>query len=385
MNNALAQTNRDLLHQVSALRETLTGVEIPVVLERYRQSINGICALIEARLAQNLSTLDYGVEAVHTDVLHATASCCRLFDLVNSQLAAAIIRVNERDKLALSVIAWLHGVHASTREKAFGLSSGQFAVYPHKDWPVIYYLPASSQMAVRYLPLLFHEFGHLLYALSKPEMDDLVAEFQRDLKRALTPRAIRDGQTSNDAIRRQVLVAWRDYWTQEVYCDAVGLTIGGASFLHAFSHYFRFRSSEEYFRKQADQLQRRHPVTLLRIQLLVERAERYGLGDAASAVKRDWRKTAALFGVSADFQGTWIDSLSEPLHDVLDDMLEEAQPFVYRNTEAASPLAMIDDAWQSFNAAEGGEYIDVERDSVTTWLRVAATADQSVSGLASRS
>lgn len=369
MKTTLSQTNRDLLHQVSALRETLRITKLPVLLERYRGSVIDICLALEAQLAKNLVILDLGVDSVLPDILYQTSGCCQLFDLVNNQLSAPVVRYHERDLLALTVLDWLHGAHPKTRDKPFGVSSGGFSIYPYPKWPVTYFMPVSSQMAVRYLPLLYHEFAHLLYVLSKPELDDLIADFQKVVKRALAPRAIRDGQPSNDHVRRDIQTAWREYWAQEIYCDAVGLTIGGASFLHAFSHYFRFRSSGEYFQRQDAQLRRRHPVTWLRIQLLVARAERYGLGDAARGVKKEWRDTAELFQVPADFQGTWVDTLFTPMGELLDDMLEETSPFDFRHASDQAPHAMIEEAWSGFLNNATSDYLLTERASIAEWLR----------------
>lgn len=371
MDLALAQTNRDLLHQVKSMRSTLQEVDVPRVLEPYRASLDSLCDDISSRVERNFDILDKGIEALQLDVLHATSTCSRLLEVVNNRLAAALVRVHPRDYLALSVVGWLHEAHDSTRGKAFAVSSGQFAVYPHESWPVVYYVPTSSQNALRYLPLLFHEFGHVLYALRKLEMDDLVEEFQIPLKRMLSPRAIRDGQPTNDPTRRQVLTAWHDYWTQEVFCDAVGLTIGGPGFLQAFSHYFRFRASEDYFQYQDDQLQRRHPVTALRVELLLERAERLGLGALAADVRRDWRNAAKLFGVTTDYQGVWDPLLSQQLHDIVDDMIVETKPFDYRAADDDCPQPMINADWQSFCDADSIDYLTPEQTSIDDWIRAA--------------
>ena len=372
MANALVQTNCDLLHQVRALRQTLCEAKIPSVLKPYRTSVDQICADIENRLQRNLQLLESGIDSLHSDVLYDTSNCWFLFDLVNNRLAAALIRAHVRDKLALSIIQWLHNVHEQTRNKPFAIYTGQFAVYPDEHWPVIYFIPTSSQVGLRYLPLVFHEFGHLLYALAKPEMDDLVEEFQRSLKRVLAPRAIRDGQPTNNSTRQKVLTAWHDYWLQEVFCDAVGLTIGGRGFLYAFSHYFQFRSSQEYFRRQQDQLLRRHPVTVLRIQLLVDRAERLGLAEHSSMVQKNWRFASKLYGVSADYQGTWDDSLRSTLQDLVDDMLEETSPFDFRQADDSCPQSLIDADWDRFNASSE-DFMDSEQASVSQWMDLAGT------------
>ena len=43
-------------------------------------------------------------------------------------------------------------------------------------------------------------------------------------------------------------------WVQEFYCDAVGITIGGPSFLKSFSHFFRTRSNDQYYVPRDEQL-----------------------------------------------------------------------------------------------------------------------------------
>lgn len=369
MKAALSQTNRDLSQQVRALREALRAAQLPTMLERYRASVIDICVALEARLAKNLRILELGVESVYSDVLHQTSACCQLFDIINNRLSAPVIRYHERDLLALTVLDWLHQIHPPTRDKPFGLASGGFSIFPTPMLPVIYFMPVSSQMAVRYLPLLYHEFGHLLYALSKRELDDLLLDFQKVVKRALAPRAIRDGQPSNEEVRQQILTAWRESWAQEIYCDAVGLTIGGASFLYAFSHYFRFRSSDEYFRRQDVLLRLRHPITWLRIQLLTARAERYGLGDAARLIGREWRDTAELFRTPADFQGTWVESLMDPMRELLDDMIEETSPFDFRQADDQAPHGMIDTAWRDFLTGPGPGNVHTERSTVDHWLQ----------------
>src|ERR1700727_1346733 len=117
MKTALSQTNRDLLQQVSALREILRTTKLPDLLERYRESVTGICSVLGARLAKNLVVLELGVDSVLPDVLSQTSGCCQLFDLVNNQLSAPMVRYHERDLLSLTVLDWLHRVHPKTCDK----------------------------------------------------------------------------------------------------------------------------------------------------------------------------------------------------------------------------------------------------------------------------
>jgi hypothetical protein len=82
-----------------------------------------------------------------------------------------------------------------------------------------------------YLALLFHGYGHLLYALHKPELDDLVGEFQQVVGDVLTPLTRRRRQATEAQEPFRQLVALRYYeWSQEFFRDAVGLRIGGSTF-----------------------------------------------------------------------------------------------------------------------------------------------------------
>ncbi len=83
-------------------------------------------------------------------------------------------------------------------------------------------------------------------------------------------------------------------------CQTADLHIGCPTFLQVFSYHFRFRSSEEYFVRQDEQLRRRHPVTWLRMHILVDRAERLGLGNVAGQVRAEWLQT----GFSRDLDGS---------------------------------------------------------------------------------
>jgi hypothetical protein len=129
----------------------------------------------------------------------------------------------------------------------------------------------------------------------------------------------------SDDFRKAVVGAWYP-WAQEFFCDAVGLVVGGPCFLKAFSHGFRTRSAEQYYVPRDKLLTRRHPVTWLRVKMLVDRARKLGLQDLAASVDLAWNETAAAMGVREDYEGTWTDDFFVPLRKTLDDMLEESHP-----------------------------------------------------------
>jgi hypothetical protein len=239
-------------------------------------------------------------------------------------------------------------------------------------------VPTSRQTTLLYLPLLFHEFGHLLYACHKSEMDDLVKDFQSVVARALAPKSVRSraGATRSSTFRRQVVTAWYA-WAQEFYCDAVGITIGGPCFLKAFSHYFRTRSSDQYFVPRDQQLLRRHPVTWLRTKLLVDRAHKYGMDSLADGVENAWAETARVLGVHEDYEGTWADEFFVPLRQMLDDMIEESQPYSHQPSDvklpgddetSLSPIQLCNLSWGRFEE-DRKSYRAWEKGAIESFLR----------------
>ncbi|UCC31313.1 MAG: hypothetical protein JSU86_03370 [Phycisphaerales bacterium] len=368
MNDKLAQTNRDLLHQVSVLRTAISSANVATLMKPYVESVLAMCEALHLEALRQLKDLAYRLEGTIPDILEATQRAGNLLDLVNTRFAPPIIRFAQDDCLPLAFINWLHEEHAVTRGKPFAVSDGGFAVYPTPDWPIVYFLPVTRRMTLLLLPFLIHEFGHLLYACHKPELDELVGEFQQRVARVLAPTTVRDrGPATNDeGSQRAVAEAWYP-WTQEVFCDAVGLAVGGESYLKAFSHYFRFRSSQEYYLPRRDQLLRRHPVTRIRTTMLVDRARQLGLSGAASEVAEVWLLTARTLGILEDYEGTWVDELFIPLREIIDNMLEESSPVSYSALPESAPLPTINEAWSRFEKNEP-DFAAWEKSAIDTYL-----------------
>lgn len=78
--------------------------------------------------------------------------------------------------------------HPEIRQYPPAVSPGTCAVWPLLDFVPIYFFPALEQQSLLYQPLLFHEFGHVLYGAHKQEMDDLVGDLQRSIQEILLPR-----------------------------------------------------------------------------------------------------------------------------------------------------------------------------------------------------
>jgi hypothetical protein len=207
-------------------------------------------------------------------------------------------------------------------------------------------------------------------------MDDLVKEFQRVVSTTLAPRSIRSGGGAKAAaFRQQVVTAWFA-WVQEFYCDAVGITIGGPSFLKAFSHFFRTRSNDQYYVPREDQLRRKHPVTWLRTRMLVDRAGKHGLNDLADAVEKGWAETAAAIGIQEEYEGTWSEDFFVPLRQTLDDMIEESQPGAHKpedinvadSATALNAVQLCNLAWTKFETAPT-TYRSWERTAIEAFLK----------------
>jgi hypothetical protein len=378
MRTCLVEANQDLLYQIAVVQELLGKTSVCAELTPYLGQVIQLCEGLRRQALRSLKDLDYDIEDTLGDILAATQRLTAFFEIVNTRLAAPVVRARPDDRLGLLFLRFLHDSHPKTCQLPFGLSDGGFAVYPTDKIPPIYFLPSSRQTTLLYLPLLFHEFGHLLYGCHKPEMDDLVKEFQKIVAAALAPKSLRgrSGASRSAAFRKQVVSAWYA-WAQEFYCDAVGITVGGPSFLKAFSHYFRTRSNDQYHVRREEQLQRKHPVTWLRTKMLVDRARKHGFEELAGAVEDAWARTGHLLGIEEDYEGTWSEDFFLPLRKMLDDMIEESQPYRHQagdlalppdDTRALPPVQHCNVAWHRFET-DGKAYRAWEKTAIETFLR----------------
>ncbi len=377
MRDRLLASNEDLLHQVATLQRLFGDAKIPAELGGYRSHIEGVCERLRRQVQRNIKDLNHDVPDTYENVLGQTQNVMRVLELVNSLYAGPILRSLPDDRLALLILRWLHDEHPKAREWPFGLSDGSFAIYPHLDLPSLFFLPWSRQRTLLYLPLLFHEFGHLLYALHKPEMDDLVGEFQQIVGDVLTPltRRRRRAAENQETFRQTVVLRYYE-WCQEFFCDAVGFRIGGPAFAKALTSYFRLQGAGEFYVSRMKQLGRRHPVSWLRIKMILDRCQLHGLFELATEIDSAWLGTARLLKVREDYEGTWLDEFFMPLRKLLDDMLEEAAPRIFANEEtisehpsmALTPVALLNVAWYKFENDQAG-YKSWERSAVMDFIK----------------
>ena len=236
MQELLRQNNIALLHEIEQLQRGLIDAQekVPEELRAYMKRITSECDLLYQRVLDNLKYLEFGLEDLLRDILSETELVTRAFYELNGQRASPILRARASDRLSLKFLLWLHATHPQAKNIPAAICDGEFGVLPIQ--PTLYATPCTSQKGLRTLPIFFHEFGHLLYTFHQSEMNDLINELQAEIRDLLRPPVERNDQFSQTQERsRNVIVDTWYEWTQECFCDAVGLVMGGPSFAYTFS------------------------------------------------------------------------------------------------------------------------------------------------------
>lgn len=377
MRDILRQSNLDLLREIERLREILQGVtgSIPEELNIYYSWAVTTCNDFRLQVMRNLYDLDLQQDAILPDLLSTTQQIVQTFHLFNQRLVSPILRVRPSDRLCLKLLRWMHSVHPQTQHIPAALSDGEFASWPAPPLPTIYYMPSSAQHGLLYLPLFFHEFGHLLYACYKPEMDDLVRDLQGTITELLEPDMRRDDLHAQVEAEKWTIIVETWYeWTQELFCDAVGLVIGGPAFVYAFSMYFSMLGRDEYHIPSEHLADQTHPVTWLRVRLLADRARQIGYNTDAGELENIWSMIAAAMEVIEDYYGFYAPEFLPAIQQIIDNMLTEVAPYRFNEQEtsgseslASSPVQLLNQAWREFlKDAEG--YLSWERSMITAFL-----------------
>jgi hypothetical protein len=326
-------------------------------------------------VTQNLRDLDRGLDVILPDLLSNTQATTRNFGFHNHTFVRPVLRAKTSDRLCLKMLRWLHSVHPRTEDIPVALSDEEFSVIP---WdPAIYFMPCSVQHGLLYLPLFFHELGHLLYASHRHEMDDLVRDLQEQIEGLLTPSVQRDDQHALEAERQRIIIVETWYaWTQELFCDAVGYSIGGPAFEHAFSMYLRMQGPEQYEVPPERLARRSHPVSWLRVRLLADRARRAGRDTDAVLLEDAWGEIAASMNIAEDYYGFYDDPFLNPVQATINDMLMEASPRTFRDHEVSatgtdttpvSAVHLLNLAWSRF-FDDSSEYRSWEERAIDNFL-----------------
>lgn len=352
----LVAHNQRLLSSLQTLVEAITRAAIPPELEPYRSRIREVCSYWQRCIEGNLNALQLRQTAIFEEILSNTQVVTREVSLLSDRLVIPILRATEADRLSLHIIGWMHQGHPDTKGFAPAFADGSTAIWPTKL--PIYFLPCIDRQSLLFQPLLFHEFGHLLYSCHQAEMDDLVGELQREIAQILLPSSMRnDRHAEEQANQRQIIVDTWYRWVQEIFCDATGLLMGGPSFLHAFSAHLRMMQQADYIRLPNNLQLSSHPVTWLRIQLLTERAHLSGLGSIAQLITDEWLAVARAMGVTEEHYGYYNPAIGRSVMRIVDDMLVESNPRACTPEEATggedyagmdSLVSLLNKAWQIY-------------------------------------
>lgn len=325
-------------------------------LRAYIVQIKKECDNLHGRVLQNLKDLELEQENLLKDILSETELVTRNFYALNGERLSPILRARASDKLSLKFLKWLHETDPQAKNIPAAVCDGEFSIFPIQ--PTIYGTPCTSQQGLRNLPIFFHEFGHLLYRLHQQEMDVLVHELQEEIKQLLRPPVERNDEyeQEQESERDVVVDTWYE-WAQECFCDAIGFVMGGPSFTHAFSMYFRVLGWSEYYVPKGELAHRSHPVTWMRIQLLANRVRRIGYDVVANDLEEKWKQVAEVLGVREDYDGYYDPKFLPTIQQKMDDMLTETSPREFQESEISdqgsestftSPVALLNLAWHKF-------------------------------------
>ena len=312
---------------------------------------------IERAIQENIAFVVYA-DSIQQELLSRTSAVSQKFYLFN-RVAAHIFRSLPEDELCLKFIRWMHDEHNETKGIPFAFSNDEFSILTVA--PPIYFVPTTTQHGLLYLPLLLHEFGHLLYRLHDAEMQDLTNELQEEIRRLLEPAVDSDDLYATAEARKRGQIAERWFeWTKEFFCDAVGLRMGGPAFLHAVSKFTKWLGRDEFSLSEPKLRTSEHPITFLRIRMLERQAANLGYGKLGTDVMEDWQESLSALGVTEEYYGYFEPKFGDLLLKTIDDMLCETSPPEFRaevkqvNEEWNSPAELLNLAWnQFFNNPEG--------------------------------
>lgn len=354
----LGQYNQELLRDIQALISLISSSQVSIELEPYKDKILNYSETLLNTVNTNLALLKIGSATIINDILSRTQQATQEIRLLSSMRVIPILNAKNEDRLCLATISWLHQSLPETKKYPPVFLSGNCAIRPFQDIAPLYIFPALEQKYLLYLPLLFHEYGHFLYQVHKQEMDDLVCDLQAEIDEILMPMSQRNDRFSDAMADKRQMIAYTWYsWAQELFCDVVGFTIGGPSYLQAFSKFLLMRDLGNFYREPPDLKFSSHPVTWLRIHYICRRAKETGFLKLASEIENQWSLIARMMDVAEDYHGFYDNSLDDIINKTLEDMLIEANPRHFTKTDAIggewnptndSPIRLFSWAWQMY-------------------------------------
>lgn len=358
MRERCGEINHFLLQELEKLLVGIEEATVPQELSPYTSWLRTVVSELIDRTVRNLEYLDYYQSPqVDASVISDTQDTFRHFHSVNERLASPVLQYKAEDLLAVRVLRVLHQSHPMTQALPYAVSCGRLETltpFPRTELgtltPPIYYLPSTVQRGLRFIPLLFHEFGHPLFAAHFARLEPVVRNLQAFVEGEVMPILQRDDPTTARHLdrARKVVHLWYS-WAEELFCDAIALKIGGESFLSAFSFYFEWKGEMELRLPPEQILRSSHPVSWLRVKFLSAAGESAGLTEGAARIRREWQAMARHFGVSEDYFGAYEDRFEPVIRDSVLAMTrivdESSDGWTDSLSALATPLA---EAWNVF-------------------------------------
>jgi hypothetical protein len=361
----LEHRNKTVHANLGLLLDMLSKAVLPVEAEPYRDKLVEIVTDQKNIAERNLVYLRLNRDDLLEDILSWTRALMANAREIIHRLTAPVLRARESDRLTLLIVGWMHAVHPETSGVPPAFADGSVGVLPYTGIPPIYFFPCIEQRGLLYQPLLFHEGGHVLYSRHAPEMDALVGELQSAIADELMPMSRRNDKHF-EAVQSpdvQVIVDTWYMWAQELFCDAVGFTIGGPCFLEAFAYFLSSISRGDYYRLPGKLAGSTHPIMWLRIEMLLERASQAGFRELADRLRAEWRIMARSLRVVEDYHGYYSDSIGMVARRIIEDMLVEASPRPFTEEDAQdggwtpsvdTPVRLLNWAWQVYHDDPAG-------------------------------
>lgn len=375
MKAVLEERNRELLRDIDDLLGYITLSDVPQELDPFKSAVRSVCERMRQTLEINLLKIQLLAHAnLLDDIISETANALNKVRQMSEILIPALVRDPYGTHLSLKIVSWLHQAHSQTQHCAPVVTDGSWGIMPFA-LPV-YYVPLLQQRRLLYQPLLFHEFGHQLYLHHKLELDELVKEFQYKVLKKITPAVGSNDPYHEQQMAYNQVVAFTWYkWIQELFCDAVGLRIGGASYLKAFSASLSMMRKSDFHIEQESLIGSSHPVTWLRVKFLTLQARSEGFDDLAENIDKLWKDLAAALVNFEDYYGVYDDRLQDEVIQVLEDMLVEADPRRCQVEECEpkdtspdfSPVWLLNQAWHIYET-QPVKYSEWERAAIDRYL-----------------
>jgi hypothetical protein len=358
INQILQSANQELLDDATSLMAAVEKARVFPELRPYQVWLAERLADIQNDADDNLQVLSLGYPELIPEILSRTQQLTRAMNLCNSRLAGPLLRIRESDRLSLRVLSWIHGKHERTRDTPFAVSDGEFASWPWPPNPALYFIPPTGQGGLRYQSLFFHEFGHLLYATESTALDAVVGAFQRSVEGFLEPRFVRNDMRSDAETReRRIIVETWYAWTQEFFCDGVGLRIGGPGFVYAFSAHLRLRGRGAFEPPHEKLPHSSHPPAGIRVRLLCHRLGQLGLSHLAEKMGTEWDAIAEALDAKPDYFGYYSEEFLDSLTTTTDHMLSIVDPYRFASedmgrdelpVERWTPVYLVNRAWHLY-------------------------------------